>query len=361
MRYKIIILFISAALLLNVFSVSAQAVVPFDVQLWQNHGKPKAADYELFDSRETLKLYGKVFMKGVSLKSGTIEVDVYANTKRSFAGIFFRKKDNSMEDVYMRMHKSAQVDAVQYTPIHNGESNWQLYNEYQANVVFKQAGWNTLKVVFAETVSDVYVNGVKVVTIDKLRTDNAEGAFGLFSFGENRFSNFRYSTKAEINTPVQNVDTKLPEQRIITNWYITDAQTFKGVASIPADFENLKYKPVETEPSGLLPISKHLKKNSFGNFEDNEEAYTVAMHMITNNTAAVKRFSFDYSDKIWIYLNGQLVFSGNNAFHSKGLQFQGHLDINGNTLFLHLNKGKNIIHCVVVDRENGWGLIGKLE
>ena len=77
---------------------------------------PKDAVFESFDDRETLKLNGKAFLREVSFKDGSISVDVYANTKRSFAGILFRKKDNSMEEVYMRMHKSSQVDAVQYSP-----------------------------------------------------------------------------------------------------------------------------------------------------------------------------------------------------------------------------------------------------
>ena len=47
------------------------------------------------------------------------------------------------------------------------------------------------------------------------------------------------------------------------------------------------------------------------------------------------QFFFDYSDKIFVYLNGKLVFSGNNAFRSKGVQYQGHVDINANS-FRHL-------------------------
>jgi hypothetical protein len=39
----------------------------------------------------------------------------------------------------------------------------------------------------------------------------------------------------------------------------------------------------------------------------------------------------------------------------------GHININTNKLYLPLEKGANKIHCVVMDKANGWGLIAKLE
>jgi len=120
----------------------------------------------------------------------------------------------------------------------------------------------------------------------------------------------------------------------------------------------MKYKTVNTEDSGLLPISKYVVKPSSGNFEDNEEVYTVASIVIDSDSKQVKQFYFDYSDKIIVYLNGQAIFFGNNAFRSKGVQYQGHIDINANNLYLSLKEGKNTLQCVIIDRANGWGLIG---
>jgi len=62
-----------------------------------------------------------------------------------------------------------------------------------------------------------------------------------------------------------------------------------------------------------------------------------------------------------VFLNGKLLFIGNNAFRQKGVQYMGHMDINTNKLHLPLEKGKNEIHCVVIDKANGWGLMAKLE
>ncbi|MEM9680008.1 MAG: family 16 glycoside hydrolase, partial [Bacteroidota bacterium] len=132
---------------------------------------PKDAVFEDFDNRKTLVLKGKrATVKDLQFTNGTIEVDVYANAARSFAGITFRKQNDNMEEVYMRLHKSSQVDAVQYTPIFNDESNWQLFQEYQAQVSFKKQGWNNLRIEVNDTSAEIFVNGQKVMTIDKLRT-----------------------------------------------------------------------------------------------------------------------------------------------------------------------------------------------
>jgi len=317
--------------------------------------------FERFDNRETLLLNsGRIAVKNLKFTNGTIEVDVYANSIRSFAGITFRKQNNNMEEVYMRLHKSNQADAVQYTPIFNNESNWQLFRESQANVSFKKTGWNSLRIEVSNQSAEVFVNDEKVMTIDKLRTVQNTGEIGLFALFSNRFSNFRITPKDAIENTKKN--NNLPvDSTIITKWEITKSKPYKGEELHFENFLKEEYITVETETSGLLPISKYIKKSSTGNFEQNEEDYIVASTSVYTSNDETKLFSFDYSDKIIVYLNGEVLFKGNNAFRTKGVQYMGHIDINTNKLFIPLKKGENTIHCVVIDKANGWGLIAKLE
>jgi len=104
-----------------------------------------------------------------------------------------------------------------------------------------------------------------------------------------------------------------------------------------------------------------VSKDVSGNFEGNGEDYIIATTTIKVDQDETRLFSFDYSDKIMVYLNGRLIFKGNNAFRAKGLQHTGHIGIDTNTLYLPLEKGSNSLHCVVIDKANGWGLMGKLE
>lgn len=356
-RYRVITaLFFTSLGLLS----SGQTTIPMEQQYWETYQNTKSK-FEIFEDVPTLKLEGKIFVKGLDLHQGTLEVDVFANAKRSFAGIIFRKNDHNMEDVYMRTHKSGQPDAVQYTPIYNGESNWQLYKEYQAQLVFKQSGWNKLKISFKDSIADVYVNDVKVLTIDELRSGNISGSIGLFSLFENRFANFRYNMEIN-NITLPDKKEALPDSKgLIKEWFITKALDFNNQTLDFKNIEKLSYQKVIAEKSGLLPISKYLRRPNFGNFEENSETYTVAKYEWSESNKTNKTFSFDYSDKIMVFLNGVLIFKGNNAFRSKGVQFMGHLDIESNKLMLPLRKGKNTIHCIVIEQANGWGLTGRIE
>ncbi|MFC4635322.1 family 16 glycoside hydrolase [Dokdonia ponticola] len=326
-----------------------------------NWNTPDDALFENFDNRKTLVLKnGRATVKNLSFTNGTIEVDVYAKSTRSFAGISFREQNDNLEEVYMRLHKSSQADAVQYTPMFNNESNWQLYREYQASTSFKNQGWNSLRIEVANHSSEVFVNNVKVMTIDHLRTDQNEGLIGLWALFGNRFSNFRVmhssNSEKEVATPIN-----ISENNIINRWGITKAYPYEEGKVRFEDFSKERYITVSTEESGLLPISKYVKKTTFGSFEQNKEEYVVATTTVNSAKAKTQIFSFDYSDKVLVFLNGKLLFNGNNAFRQKGVQFMGHMDINTNKLYLPLKKGENNIHCVVIEKANGWGLIGKLD
>lgn len=340
------------------FSQSSETKIEMVASNWN---VTKEATFEKFDNRETLVLKsGRITVKNQKFTNGSIEVDVYANAIRSFAGITFRKKGNTMEEVYMRLHKTNQADAVQYTPIFNNESNWQLYREHQAKVSFKNKGWNALRIEVNNDNAEVFVNNEKVMSITDLRSNNTSGEIGLFALFSSRFSNFRYTpkqTKAQSKT----IDDTPIDPNIISQWEITKAKTYKEQELHFNDFLKEEYTTVKTEKSGLLPISKYIKKTSSGNFEQNIEDYMIAFTTVYSENSGTKLFSFDYSDKIIVYLNGEVLFKGNNAFRTKGVQYMGHIDINTNKLFIPLKKGKNTIHCVVIDKANGWGLIAKLE
>ncbi|MBO0322407.1 DUF1080 domain-containing protein [Muricauda sp. CAU 1633] len=335
--------------------------IPMQPDYW-NIAEGAIVSFEAFDGRETMILNGNAVVKDMEFSYGVLEMDVYANTMRSFAGFAFRKQGGTMEETYMRMHKSRQPDAVQYTPTYNSESNWQLYREHQANVTFKSEGWNSLRVEVMDHTATIYVNGENVLQVNPLKSGNLIGEIGIFALFGNRFSNFRVTKmgKAELqeSQPSTEIET---EPGVITEWDITTAMPYAEGHVHFNDFTKAKTTKATTEKSGLLPISKYLVKPTSGNFENNKEAYTVASHTITVDDEQTKLFSFDYSDKIMVFLNGEFLFYGNNAFRFKGNQFQGHLGLGGNKLPIHLKKGENTLHCVVIDKANGWGLIGKVE
>ena len=350
-KYILLVLLFSTTILLA--SPSEPVLVSMSADYWD---VPKDAVFESFDGRETLKLNGKAFLKEVSLQDASISVDVYANTKRSFAGILFRKKDKSMEEVYMRMHKSSQVDAVQYSPSFRGELTWQLYREHQAKVSLKSTGWNTLRIDIKGDAASVYVNNELVMKVNDLRTDHKEGAIGLFALFGNRFSNFQYmAEESEKGKSSKDINY---EQGLISEWSISGAKMYSTDTGLK-DFAKDSFQKVATEESGLLAFSKYLDKPSSGAFEQNQEACVLARVSVFSEDKRYARLAIDFSDKVLLFVNGSPVFRGNNAFRTKGVQYMGHLSLEANHLYIPLEKGENTIECLVIDRANGWGLMAK--
>jgi len=359
MNFPRLSLNISMLLIVQLLLGQNTKTLPMQPEYW-TVGQGGKLSFETFDGRETMVLNGTAFAKGFEFSNGVMEMEVYANQKRSFAGVVFRKHDGNFEEVYMRMHKSRQVDAVQYTPTYNNESNWQLYPEFQANVAFKNEGWNLFRIEIEDLTATLFINGKEVMQIDRLRSGNLNGGIGLFALFGNRFANLKVTKTGEAIAK-EPFPILTPEKGIISEWDLTEAQPYIENQIDFKDFEKAKTITVNTEQSGMLPISRYLAKPTSGNFERNQEAFTVASTTIAVDKDQNRFFLFDYSDKIVVYLNGEPIFYGNNAFRSKNNQFQGHLGLTANKLLLQLKKGFNTLHCVVIDKANGWGLIGKIE
>ncbi len=72
---------------------------------------------------------GAIALPELEFENGTIEFDVATSGHRSFIGCAFRVDlaRGSYEDFYLRPHNTGRFDAMQYTPVNNGVSAWQLY------------------------------------------------------------------------------------------------------------------------------------------------------------------------------------------------------------------------------------------
>ena len=95
---------------------------------WELVGRGVAV--EKTDGRDTLAVEtGLAYRRDVSLEDGTIEVDVKLTRRRSFVYVMVRMADDrEYEEFYLRPHKSGLPDAIQYAPVHQGQSAWQLHH-----------------------------------------------------------------------------------------------------------------------------------------------------------------------------------------------------------------------------------------
>ena len=68
---------------------------------------------------------------------------------------------------------------------------------------------------------------------------------------------------------------------------------------------------------------------------------------------------FGFSDAVRIYVNGQLLYAGNDGYRSRDYRFLGTIGY-FDTLYLPLAKGRNEVVLAVSENFGGWGLRARL-
>ena len=82
---------------------------------------------------------------------------------------------------------------------------------------------------------------------------------------------------------------------------------------------------------------------------------------MTAETAGVHRFNFGYSDEVSVFLNGTLLFSGDDSYRFNFPRRQGLITIDQGSLYLPLEKGENELILAITDFFGGWGVMGQFE
>jgi len=114
---------------LAIFANSVAGQLAWDESQWEVQAQESRV--EEFLGREALYVRGgNVWLRNADFPDGTIEFDISATAERGFNGLRFRAVDRfNHEHVYMRPHLSGKPDAVQYTPVFDAVSAWQLYSD----------------------------------------------------------------------------------------------------------------------------------------------------------------------------------------------------------------------------------------
>ncbi|MEL6653836.1 MAG: hypothetical protein AAFQ87_23820, partial [Bacteroidota bacterium] len=150
--------------MLFVYTLRAQnsAPISFDDTRWQIDGE---YSLETYQGKDCIWLKnGKATLPDVRFRNGVIEYDVAFSTKRGFFGAHFRAQDDlNFEEYYMRAHQSGNPDAMQYTPVFNGFSGWQLYHGEGHGVAHKWRfdEWMHVKLVVNEQQMEVYIDDME--------------------------------------------------------------------------------------------------------------------------------------------------------------------------------------------------------
>jgi hypothetical protein len=352
-----------AGLTLVASLVTASELVPFDSPRWQISAEENRI--EEYQGKTSLVLRGGLaLVADADFRDGVIEYFCAFPEGRGFVGATWRVQDAAnREEFYIRPHQSGNPDANQYTPVFNGLSAWQLYHGdgYGAPITYDFDTWIPIKIVVSGDQAEVYVRDLETpaLFIDDLKRNAAPGAVGLAvpNFGSARYADFRIERveSPELKGHVER--SRTAPFGTVMKWHVSDTfaeQALEDVLEIGPKLKNgLEWTALDSEPTGLANLSRVSVLTP--------EADTVfARVTVVSDRAQSKNLAFGYSDRVRLFLNDRLLYTGNNGYRSRDYRYLGTIGY-FDAVTLSLEKGKNELLLAVSESFGGWGVQAAFE
>jgi hypothetical protein len=356
-------LILSGAFMAMATPTSTAQPVPFDSGRWRMHAVE--ARVEEYLGRRSLYLKGgTASVDGVRFANGIIDFDIAFTGERGFMGGIWRVQDPaSYEELYLRPHQSGNPDANQYTPVFHGVSGWQLYHgeRYSVPVTYRRNEWIHVRILFAGGQAEVYIDDLAkpALFIDELKRGVEPGSVGVSAsdFAPAHFSNFSFT---ETDSPPFQGRPRPPEPvpaGTIPSWQVSDAFAEGALEGRYAlgreELAARTWTRLAAERSGLANLARvqgiELRKNT-----------VFARKVIVSQREQVKRLDFGFSDRVRVYLNGRLLYHGDDTYLSRDYRFLGSIGYY-DALYLPLVQGENELLMAVSESSGGWGIQAKLE
>jgi hypothetical protein len=338
-------------------------VVPFDSDRWlieaeESRIEEHQGQQSLFIQGGGAVIHDSEFMDGI------IEYDVVLPDERGFTGAVWRWQDwVNYEEFYLRPHQSGNPDANQYTPVFNGLAGWQLYHGpgYGAPVEYVFKEWQHVKIVVSGQQAEVYLVNMEqpLLFIPELKREPLKGLVGISAgfFAPARFANFNFTAMDQpplVGPAPELVDTP---PGTVTSWLVSnifDEAVLAGKTRLAVgDKTSHIWVDLNSESTGITNLARVA---AIG-----ENANTVFARVVVNSEKRqVKLVQFGYSDRVRVYLNDLLLYTGNNTYRSRDYRYLGTIGY-FDELYLSLKKGRNELWFAVSESFGGWGLQARFE
>ncbi len=343
-------------------SIDPPESIPFDDERWQI----EAAEFERVDylGQQALKIRGgAAILSDMNISNGLVEFDLAVSKERGFAGLVFRLQDDAnYEHFYIRPHQSGNPDANQYTPVFNGVSSWQLYHGegYGAPVDYRYDEWMHVKAIFAGSQAQVYIDSDEpVLHFTELKREDLSGAIGLNSanFSAVHFANFKVTPLANAYAfPSSGTALAEPDEGTVMSWQVSDAfdgGDLEGTTKLDNALKaNRSWTELSAEQTGITNLAR------VQGLEEGKNT-VFARAVVTSKNATVKDMAFGYSDAAMVFVNGQLVYQGNNGYQTRDYRYLGTIGLFDHVA-LPLKKGDNEIWIAVSEAFGGWGVMATI-
>lgn len=355
---------------------TTQQDLPFTDNRWTLTGDRTAI--ATHDGRDVLQVEtGFAHRKDISFENGTIDFDVQVTRRRSFVYVYFRVAgEGEREEFYLRPHKSGLPDALQYAPVWQGRSAWQLHHGPGATAAigFEPGVWTHVRVVVEGGRAALFVRDMTVpaLLVPTLAREPRAGSIALGGFLPSgvpgtgpiaRFANvairpgrvpFDFDSASPTTSDV--AADEQPAMHVVRAWEVS--QSFVPQPSVlptlPGADITGAFTRLETGPEGLLELHRHVRVPA-----TRRPAAALARIRVRADEAGVRTFDLGFSDLATVFLNGRPVFHGDQSYSFDRPRRDGLIGFDQARLYLPLEAGDNDLAVLVSDSFGGWGLMGR--
>ena len=356
-------------------AAAARGPQPFDTSAWAISAAESRV--EPYRGRTALLLReGAAWLRGSRFQNGTIEFDIAFSEVSGFPGIAFRAATHDdYELFYLRENLSGQPHATQYTPVLHGLYAWQIYAgpAWEATARWTYDRWMHVKLVVSGNRAELYVDGDSVQVVPRLRGPEGAGEVGILAgTGAVRFANVVVHPADAPSLAVippavpgpmppvvpDSTPAGVPDSTpagVVRTWRVSKPfadSLISGVTDLAAVPGPATWDTLGIEERGIANLAR-LAGNSNGHNT------VVAAVTITSDRARTVPVRFGFSDRVRVYLNGRMLYAGNDGFGTHDPDFLGIVGL-FDELALPLERGPNELWFAVSETFGGWAITADL-
>jgi hypothetical protein len=310
---------------------------------------------------------------GWQLRGDSARIETFdgRTTFTAQSGFAFRrdvKLDSTFEDFYLRPHKSNAPDAMQYAPVYQQQSAWQLYHgssatKGTASVEIPDGKWNHLRIVVRGRQAAFFLNDTTkpALVVNRLGHSPSAGYLALRGFlpagvpGSGaivRFSNVR--VRPDYFPYPFAAATEPTVSGVVRSWLVGNPVVANDSTPLVSHADAVPgRRRVEALASGLLELHRVIPLRA-----GMRDVATVAGFVVNADSAGTWPLALGFSDQVVAIVNGRPFFQG-DASYDYANRRDGLIDFSQARLFLPLRAGRNTVDFVVRDVFGGWGIMAR--
>lgn len=320
----------------------------------------------------------------LSMRDGVIDFEL-APARDTYAGIAFRMGSAlDYELIVFRPGEAGRWLAAQYYPVRQGAAAWQLYpgegyeGDIPAHAAVTPDGWLPVRIVVSGRRADVIIAGdtTPVLRVKRLVHESSDGPIGLWTQGGRSDTAANASIRALRTSPAgETALAPLAERTApagqVMRWRISrrfdapDSIHFADRLSRDVERALRDGGEVAASASGLMDLTT-LIGNPAGPqaaeiFNGAGWGVAYARVSIRTATARTRRLGVTYSDAIGVYLDGVLLYEGDERIGARNRYQLGSIGEEAEQVVLRLHPGANELVIAVADKAFGWGFRARLD